>query len=154
MIRPLACTDAQTEKARSLKTGCCLRGARVGAVYEGGMHFPVIGQQSFKLTIISESMARIRLHGALALEEPTAYFVDANGSMGFELNEATHQLLQRVRTKIVSAEYHEDDTADILVAPPVFPAMRVRLTRVGEDPADPHHQPVLRLRTPRRLKAR
>lgn len=117
------------------------------------MRFPVIGQQSFKLTIMSESMAHIHLFGALALEEPTAYFVDDNGSMAFELSDATHQLLRRVRTKIVSAEYHEDDTAELLVAPPVFPAMRVRLARVGNDPADPH-APVLRLRTPTWLKAR
>lgn len=117
------------------------------------MRFPVIGRQGFKLTIMSESKAHIHLHGALNLEEPTAYFVDANGGMGFELNDATHQLLRRFRTTLLSAEYHEDDTAELLVAPPVFSTMRVRLDRVGKEPADPH-RPTLQLRSPRWLTAR
>ena len=77
-----------------------------------------------------------------------------DGRLGFELNEKTHRLLRRFRTKLLSAAYNaQDDIAEVLVAPPIPWTVRVPLTRAQhlerqaeeppppEPPVEESHQP-------------
>ena len=118
------------------------------------MTFPVIGTQYFRLTIKSRTVAQIRLVGRLSMDEPTGYAQLPDGRLGFELNEKTHRLLRRFRTKLLSAAYNaQDDIAEVLVAPPIPWTVRVPLTRAQhlerqaeeppppEPPVEESHQP-------------
>ena len=105
------------------------RGPTVGTLYIGSMKMPVIGQQTFMLRILSRSRAQIVLMGALNLDEPAKYSIHKGSStVEIEFNEPTIDLLRRWRTRIRTVSYfHEDDTCELVIAPPLVPAIRVRL---------------------------
>jgi len=107
----------------------------VGSLFVGSMKMPVIGRQTFMLRIISRTRAQIILAGALNLDEPATYSMgdDGSGWVDIVFNEATLDLLRRWRTTIRAVTYrHEDDTCQLVIAPPVIPAIRVRLRRKSD----------------------
>ena len=104
----------------------------VGALYVGSMRMPVIGQQTFMLRITGRHSARIILRGALNLDEPAIWSAanDGSGRVDIEFNEPTIDLLRRWKTRISGVSYrYEDDTCQLIIAPPLIPAIRMRLRR-------------------------
>ena len=107
-------------------------GPAVGALYVGAIHMPIIGMQTFMLKIVSRHRARIILVGHLNLDEPASYAGphDGTGAVDIEFNEPTQDLLRRWKTRIRSVSYwHDDDTCQLEISPPLIPAIRVLLRR-------------------------
>lgn len=75
----------------------------IGAHYTRTLALPVIGQQTVELSILSGSVARLCMKGAISLDEPVKYFPSQDGGLGFSLSDATHALLKRMRTSLRSA---------------------------------------------------
>ena len=107
-----------------------------GAVYECTVVLPIVGRQTFRLHIHGRGMARITLLGRLALDEPTPYRLvpQPSGQLRVDLdfNEPARDLLARWRTRIRAVWYNSaDDYATIVIAPPLVPAISLRLSRLG-----------------------
>lgn len=102
----------------------------VGAKYERTLTLPVLGRQVLELYITNSSTAQLVLEGAINLNEPVHYYPDGKGGLAFDLSGPTIKMLRRVRTSLREAEYvAHSDTAIVTVAPPVIPALRIRLHR-------------------------
>ena len=107
-----------------------------GAVYDCTVRMPIIGEQTFMLRVLSRTHAQIVLRGKLNLDEPAKYWTEVNsGTEGrtrirIAFNEPTLDLLARWRTRIRAVWYeHDGDYAILVIAPPLIPAIRVRLAR-------------------------
>eukprot|EP00966_Prymnesium_polylepis_P275409 6363015-Prymnesium_polylepis.1 len=77
-----------------------------GAVYLASVHMPIIGEQTFVLTVVSRTHARILLRGrALNLDEPAEYREEQTDekrgrtTLRMLFNEPTQALLARWRTR-------------------------------------------------------
>lgn len=102
----------------------------VGAHYARELRLPVIGLQKLRLEICTASMARIRLDGAINLDEPILYRLDPSGALCFELSQSTKQMLRRMGVSLDSAEYeHTNDIAAVTINPPLIPPIRIALPR-------------------------
>ncbi|KAL1500201.1 hypothetical protein AB1Y20_012870 [Prymnesium parvum] len=108
-----------------------------GAVYSCTVHLPIVGEQSFVLRIDSHRLARIILKGRLSLDEPAEFQVGSQAEHAqhvqvlISFNQATVDLLARWKTKIRAVLYHpEDDYTVLVIAPPLIPAIRVKMERV------------------------
>jgi hypothetical protein len=102
----------------------------VGAVYKRELALPVLGHQVLELSIINSTTAMLQMQGAINMKEPVLYRDDGKGRLDFTLNAATIRMLRRVRTSLRDAEYDTgSDSAIVTVAPPVIPAIRIRLHR-------------------------
>jgi len=75
----------------------------VGAHYTRTIALPVIGQQTVELSILSSTVARLYMKGAISLDEPVKYHPEKDGSLGFSLSDATLALLKRMHTSLRSA---------------------------------------------------
>jgi hypothetical protein len=116
-------------------------GPPVGAVYKAVLKMPLIGRQTFMLEILrrrcavdrtgcERGLARITLVGAMNLSEPVEFTIGEDGSIDLDLNEATVALLRRMRTRIRSCTYSQEEDRNVLVvAPPLVPAIHVRMLR-------------------------
>lgn len=108
----------------------------VGAVYGGHSYVPVFGRQSFILSTVSQTRARITLVGPMNLDEEMSYREEPGCKdvcrYDVELNEATRKFLARFRTRIRSTTYHAaGDYAMLRVKPAIFPSISVRLDRIN-----------------------
>ena len=88
------------------------------------------------LRVLSRTQAQIILRGPLGLDEPAQYWAEAEaGTDGrtrirIAFNERTLELLARWKTRIRAVWYDtSDDYAIIVIAPPLIPAIRLRLER-------------------------
>jgi len=117
-------------------------GPPVGAVYSAVLKMPLIGRQTFILRIlrrkriavetdgIERGLAQITLIGAMNLDEPAEFTVGGDGQIELDFNAATVALLRRMRTRIRSCTYYmQEDYTVLVVAPPLVPAIHVRLLR-------------------------
>lgn len=116
-------------------------GPPVGAVYKAVLNMPLIGHQTFMLEILrrqcavdstgcERGLAQITLAGAMNLSEPAEFTIGEDGRIDLELNDATIALLRRMRTRIRSCTYcQEEDRSVLVVAPPLVPAIHVRMAR-------------------------
>jgi hypothetical protein len=75
----------------------------IGAHYTRTLALPVIGQQTVELSILTGSVARLCMKGAISLDEPVRYFPSQDGGLGFSISDGTHALLKRMRTSLRSA---------------------------------------------------
>jgi hypothetical protein len=116
-------------------------GPPAGAVYRAVLKMPLIGQQTFMLEILrrrcavdstgcERGLAQITLAGAMNLSEPAEFTVGEDGRIDLDFNDATKALLRRMRTRIRSCTYcQEEDRSVLVVAPPLVPAIHVRMLR-------------------------
>ena len=76
---------------------------------------------------------------ALNLDEPVEYTVcQETGALDFRLTDNTHRILRRFRTSLRAAAFDPDnDEAFVTVAPPVVPAIKIKLNRVEADAEAP-----------------
>jgi len=89
---------------------------------------PFLAQQ---LTILTRNMARLQLQGRLQLDEPVEYDITDEGKLSFALTNSTKQLLRRFRTSLDAAAYDmSDDTAHVVVWPPLPLSVTIKLQRV------------------------
>lgn len=89
---------------------------------------PFFAQQ---LTILTRNMARLQLQGRLQLDEPVEYDISDDGKLSFVLTNSTKQLLGRFRTSLDAAAYDmSDDTAHVVVWPPLPLSVTIKLQRV------------------------
>ena len=111
----------------------------VGARYLRTLHLPVIGKQTLQLDILGATEARLLLAGALNLDEPVEYTVcQETGALDFRLTDNTHRILRRFRTSLRAAAFDPvEDEAFVTVAPPVVPAIKIKLNRVEADAEAP-----------------
>ena len=98
---------------------------------------PILGEQTFMMRIVSRSVLRITLIGAMKLDELAPFREEASESEGtvrrlsVAFNEPTRALLRRYRTRIRSTTYHEDGDYGMLEICPLFlPTIRVKMSRV------------------------
>ena len=76
-------------------------------------------------------MARLQLQGRLQLDEPVEYDITDEGKLSFALTNSTKQLLRRFRTSLDAAAYDmSDDTAHVVVWPPLPLSVTIKLQRV------------------------
>eukprot|EP00304_Pavlova_gyrans_P015798 CAMPEP_0206032670 /NCGR_PEP_ID=MMETSP1466-20131121/100_1 /ASSEMBLY_ACC=CAM_ASM_001126 /TAXON_ID=44452 /ORGANISM="Pavlova gyrans, Strain CCMP608" /LENGTH=165 /DNA_ID=CAMNT_0053406805 /DNA_START=19 /DNA_END=516 /DNA_ORIENTATION=+ len=103
----------------------------LGAIYTKSIVLPVLGDQTVELAIRDASTAVLRLAGALTLHEALQYGSrEGSGELYFILGERTRKLLGRLGVTLRSAEYTPDtDSATVVVAPPLVPAVRICLGR-------------------------
>ena len=116
----------------ALHAGAASLDPPVGARYLRTLHLPVIGKQTLQLDILGATEARLLLAGALNLDEPVEYTVcQETGALDFRLTDNTHRILRRFRTSLRAAAFDPDnDEAFVTVAPPVVPAIKIKLNRV------------------------
>ena len=106
-----------------------------GAIYVATVNMPVIGSQTFMLRVTERQRCQIVLIGPLSLNEPASYTEEASesddvASLVMRFNEPTLDLLRRWRTRIKATTWHRDgDWAELLVSPPLIPAIRIRMAR-------------------------
>ena len=106
-----------------------------GAVYVGTINLPILGMQTFMMTIVSRSVVRITLTGAMNLDEEAAYRDERIAEtpvvrLLMSFNEPTRQLLGRYKTTIRSTLYYaEGDYGVLVISPLILPAIRVRMER-------------------------
>lgn len=134
---PLLCLG--TAHTRSLSDVSFIRKMRadglppVGAKYERTLTLPLLGQQVLELYITSRTTAQLVMEGAINLNEPVQYRSDGSGRLAFDLSAGTIQMLRRVRTSLREAEYlSTTDVAIVTVAPPMVPALRIRMYRTED----------------------
>ena len=113
------------------------RRLHVGSLYVGRINLPILGEQTFMMRIVSRSVLRITLIGAMNLDELAPFREEASESEGtvrrlsVAFNEPTRALLRRYRTRIRSTTYHEDGDYGMLEICPLFlPTIRVKMSRV------------------------
>ena len=76
-------------------------------------------------------MARLQLEGRLELDEPVEYDISDEGQLSFSLTDSTKRLLRRFRTSLDAAAYDgADDTAHVVVWPPLPLSVSIKLQRV------------------------
>tara|TARA_B110001452_G_scaffold117823_1_gene97706 strand:+ start:2647 stop:3303 length:657 start_codon:yes stop_codon:yes gene_type:complete len=131
-----------TTHARSLSDISFIRKMRadglppVGAKYERTLTLPMLGRQVLELYITSRTTAQLVMEGAINLNEQVQYRSDGSGRLAFDLSAGTVQMLRRVRTSLREAEYlSSTDIAIVTVAPPVIPAIRIRMYRTDDSRA-------------------
>mmetsp|Transcript_18855 Transcript_18855/g.31542 ORF Transcript_18855/g.31542 Transcript_18855/m.31542 type:complete len:190 (-) Transcript_18855:258-827(-) len=106
------------------------RGPPIGAHYEQSLRLPLLGNQTIHLEVVSRKKARLRLHGALTLDDAIRFEMMSSGEFAFTLSSPTLRLLRRFRASLTEADYlSEDDEAVIVVAALMLPPVRVRLKR-------------------------
>ena len=110
-----------------------------GALYAATVGMPVIGKQTFMLRVLSRPRGKITLRGRLDLDEPVTYQLERydakrrRSKIHLTFNKPTLLLLSRWRTRIRAVWYDADgDYALLVVAPPVIPAIRIKLNRVRQ----------------------
>lgn len=140
LVQLLVCLA--TAHARSLRDISFIRKMRadglppVGAKYERTLTLPMLGRQVLELYITSRTTAQLVMEGAINLNEPVRYRSDGSGRLAFDLSAGTIQMLRRVRTSLREAEYlSSTDVAIVTVAPPVIPAIRIRMYRTDDSRA-------------------
>mmetsp|Transcript_11677 Transcript_11677/g.28437 ORF Transcript_11677/g.28437 Transcript_11677/m.28437 type:complete len:158 (+) Transcript_11677:3-476(+) len=103
-----------------------------GATYESTLALPVIGRQTLELNIVDDTCARVRLSGALTLDEPLQWGVSREtGELFFVLSERTKRLLRRLGVTLREAYYAApSDEAVVVVSPPLIPSIRIQLSRL------------------------
>lgn len=112
----------------------------VGAIYAMTLGMPVIGDQMFIFRIKSlrrgdcsgeyRGRGQITLKGAMNLNEPADFYLHSDGTIDMRFNETTLALLSCMRTRIVKAAYSmDDDSTELVIAPPLWRHIRVKLQR-------------------------
>jgi hypothetical protein len=106
----------------------------VGSTYAHTLTLPMLGVQSFRLSIASGTDAHIAMSGAISLDEPISYSSSARGGMDFKLSDATNKMLKGFGVSLTSAEYcRKTDRAFVTIKPPAFSALRIGLDRVVQN---------------------
>lgn len=97
------------------------KGPPVNAQYELKISIRVIGQQSFKLRILSETRAELIIDGMLKLRDEINFMTDpATGQLSFSLSKKTLSILKRFRTSLRHANYcSTTDIPVVIVRPPL-----------------------------------
>jgi len=112
----------------------------LGATYKQTMKFPVLGHQAFSIQILSDTTARLMIHGMMTIDEVVAYQVDAAGKLIFALSSSTQRTLRKFKTKLLEAGYDPaTDTPYVKVAPYILPALKIRMRRF-QDSAESDEQ--------------
>jgi hypothetical protein len=103
-----------------------------GAVYQKTLPIPVLGRQSFRLHILSEGRAHLRIDGVLQVDEVLDYTVRPCGAFSLLLvPETLQRVLKRFRTTLV--EFGYDRSADlpyVVVRPPLPTRTKIRIQLV------------------------
>lgn len=109
-----------------------------GAIYERTLRLPVLGTQSLRLEVLTQSRAVISLSGPITVREGLDYGVTEAGELFFTLGQRVRRMLQRLGVTMGRAEYlPHSDTALVNVHPPLLRALRISLFRVKASPM-PH----------------
>lgn len=98
--------------------------------YEKTITIPYVGHQTIRIAVDSRAAVRLKLDGAISLEDTIGLRTDEKGSVVFDLGERTQRMLDRLRARFVGASYDpRRDVACITIKPPLVPALSVELSR-------------------------
>jgi hypothetical protein len=102
----------------------------INATYMLDIHIPVIGRQTFQLSILDQDLAELIIVGMLRLRDTVPFHVDTNGNLSFNLSDETKQILKKFRTNLGEAKYcGESDIASIVIQPPLPTSINLELRR-------------------------
>mmetsp|Transcript_33817 Transcript_33817/g.84270 ORF Transcript_33817/g.84270 Transcript_33817/m.84270 type:complete len:360 (+) Transcript_33817:3-1082(+) len=105
----------------------------VGSAYAHTLTIPVLGRQSFRLSIETLTGANIEMAGAIKLAEPIVYGTNVRGELDFTLSKATMLMLRGFGVALTRAEYcPKTDMAFVTIKPPAFSALRIGLNRLAD----------------------
>ncbi|KAG8460388.1 hypothetical protein KFE25_011879 [Diacronema lutheri] len=131
--QPASQPPAAAPAATPSTTACDSALPPLGSTYAHTLKLPVLGVQSFRLTIETGSAAHIAMDGAIRLAEPIEYGVGARGELDFKLSEGTQRMLRGFGVSLTAAEYcAQMDRAFVTVKPPAVPALKIQLNRVRD----------------------
>jgi len=101
-----------------------------GAIYQKTLPIPVIGRQSFRLHILSDQRAHLRIDGMLSVDEILDYRVKPCGAFTMLVPERLQKVLRRFRTQLVEFGYDQaTDLPYVVVSPPLPTKIRIQLVR-------------------------
>lgn len=104
-----------------------------GATYQQTMNFPLLGQQTFQISVLSETTAHLKISGMMSIDEIIPFTLDNTGRLFMSLPNSVLETLQRFRTKFLEAGYDaRTDRPFVRVAPPVLQPLKIMMTRLSE----------------------
>lgn len=93
----------------------------------------MIGQQSFRLHILSNDRAQLEIQGLLSVKEMINYEFSSQTGFVFTLTEALRKTLRQFRTSLVQVGYDSvRDVPYVIVAPPLPTKIRISLLRLAD----------------------
>ena len=104
-----------------------------GATYQQTMSFPLLGEQIFQISVLSETTAHLKISGMMSIDEIIPFTLDSTGRLLIALPNSVLETLQRFRTKFLEAGYDaRTDRPFVRVAPPVLRPLKIMMTRLSE----------------------
>lgn len=104
-----------------------------GATYQQTMSFPLLGEQIFQISVLSETTAHLKISGMMSIDEIIPFTLDNTGRLLMALPSSVLETLQRFRTKFLEAGYDaRTDRPFVRVAPPVLRPLKIMMTRLSE----------------------
>ncbi len=104
-----------------------------GATYQQTMSFPLLGEQTFQISVLSETTAHLKISGMMSIDEIIPFTLDSTGRLLMALPNSVLETLQRFRTKFLEAGYDaRTDRPFVRVAPPVLRPLKIMMTRLSE----------------------
>lgn len=101
----------------------------VGSTYQSSLRLPVLGPQTFRLSVIETSKGFLSIDGMMKVDAAINYTVHDSG-ISFNLPPSVVRILQKFRTKLVDVSYSgENDTVIIKVLPPLPRHIEITLRR-------------------------
>ena len=117
-------------------------GPPAGAVYQKALQLPVLGRQSFQLSVLQDGRAHLRVDGAMKIDEIMDYQVLPCGRFSTCLPDRLQRILRRFRTQLVDFGYDRvNDLPYVVVSPPLSAKIHLYLAR------DPRKRPISTVRS-------